>query len=51
MIIGGSDAWLDYNMDTENMIDPKKPEKGYILGSNGGPYYEPNGSELEKSFL
>ena len=51
MIIGGSNAWLDINIDADNLIDPKKPQLGYIKGSNGAPYYEPKGSDLEKSLL
>lgn len=51
MIIGGTDAWLDINMDKINLVNEKKPELGYLKGSNGGPYYEPKGSVLEKSLL
>jgi len=51
MIIGGSDAWLDINIDEDNLINPKKPELGYNKGSNGGPFYEPKGSVIETSLL
>jgi magnesium-transporting ATPase (P-type) len=38
-------------MDCDNLINPKKPELGYNEGSNGGPYYEPKGSDIEKALI